>query len=207
MLGSEALLIFRREQVSLFFQSVNDCRNLLIYWSCTIYVAKFVCCLPANDPEKKHTSPLINSTCLDWICSDGKVFSFRNNLGSIWIALRSPLIVFWVCMDWVLVCTDCVLEIVGPRPPLIQLSTDIRGSWIKGGVFDRVWPLALCPCWLYSIPPYLLCQVSLAPNCALWIVKMRRLPCCLLWVVGLSIVCDVFAIYMIDKQLFQNAMT
>ena len=23
--------------------------------------------------------------------------------------------------------------IVGPRPPLIQLSTDIRGSWIKGG--------------------------------------------------------------------------
>ena len=86
--------------------------------------------------------------------------------------------------------------------------------WIKGGlgpiitsVFDRVWPPALCPCSLYSIPPYLLCQVSLAPNCALWIVKMRRLPCCLPWVVGLSIVCDVFAIYMIDKQLFQNAMT
>ena len=24
--------------------------------------------------------------------------------------------------------------IVGPRPPLIQLSTDIRGSWIKGGL-------------------------------------------------------------------------
>ena len=42
---------------------------------------------------------------------------------------------------------------------------------------------------------------------ALWIVKLRRLPCCLPWVVGLSIVCDVFAIYMIDKQLFQNAMT
>ena len=106
--GSEALLIFRREQVSLFFQSVNDCCNLLMYGSCTIYVAKFVCCLPANDPEKNHTSPLINSTCLDWICSDGKVFSFRNNFGSIWIALRSPRIVFWVCMDWVLVCTDCV---------------------------------------------------------------------------------------------------
>ena len=94
--------------------------------------------------KKNHTSPLINSTCLDWICSDGKVFSFRNNLGSIWIALRSPLIVFWVCMDWVLVCTDCVLEIVGPRPPLIQLSTDIRGSWIKGGLGSSPFAPILC---------------------------------------------------------------
>ena len=125
--GSEALLIFRREQVSLFFQSVNDCCNLLMYGSCTIYVAKFVCCLPANDPEKKHTSPLISSTCLNWL------FSFRNYLWSIWIALWSARIVFWVCLDWVVVCKDCVLEIVGPRPPVIQLSTDIRGSWIKGG--------------------------------------------------------------------------
>ena len=148
MLGSEALLIFRREQVSLFFQSFNDCCNLLMYGSCTIYVAKFVCYLPANDPEKNHTSPLIiSSTCLDWLCSDGKVFSFRNNLGSIWIALRSPRIVFWVCMDWVLVCTDCVLEIVGPRPPLIQLSTDIRGSWIKGGLGSSPFAPILCFLW------------------------------------------------------------
>ena len=34
-----------------------------------------------------------------------------------------------------MVCKDCVLEIVGPRPPVIQLSTDIRGSGSgsKGG--------------------------------------------------------------------------
>ena len=147
MLGSEALLIFRREQVSLFFQSVNDCCNLLMYGSCTIYVAKFVCCLPANDPEKNTPVPwLVVLALLDFAVT-GKFFSLRNYFGSVWIALWSPWIVFLVCMDWVMVCKNCVLEIVGPRPPLIQLSTDIRGSWIKGGLGSSPFAPILCFLW------------------------------------------------------------
>ena len=34
--------------------------------------------------------------------------------------------------------------IVGPRPPLIQLSTDIRGSWIKGGLGSSPFAPILC---------------------------------------------------------------
>ena len=118
--------------------------NLLISWSCTIYVAKFVCCLPANDPEKTTPVPwLVVLALLDFAVT-GKFFSLRNYFGSVWIALWSPWIVFLVCMDWVMVCKNCVLEIVGPRPPLIQLSTDIRGSWIKGGLGSSSFAPILC---------------------------------------------------------------
>ena len=50
--------------------------------------------------------------------------------GSVWIE-------FWSVR---IVC----LEIVGPRPPLIQLSTDIRGSWIKGGLGSSPFAPILC---------------------------------------------------------------
>merc|ERR1712004_369930 len=37
--------------------------------------------------------------------------------------------------------------------------------------------------------------------------RVRHLAVGQLWVVGLCITCDLFAIYWIDKRLFQNAMT
>ena len=94
--GSEALLIFRREQVSLFFQSVNDCCNLLeLYNLCCK-----ICVLPASKrSRKKHTSQLISSTCLDRLCSDGKVFFIEK--------------LFWVRLDCALVPTDCVFGLYG----------------------------------------------------------------------------------------------
>ena len=103
VLGSEALLIFRREQVSLFFQSVNDCCNLLMYGSCTIYVAKFVCCLPANDPEKNTPVPwlvvlvLIDFFHLEIIYGPSGLRFGPHGLcfGSVWIELWSVRIVFW----------------------------------------------------------------------------------------------------------------
>ena len=38
------------------------------------------------------------------------------------------------------------------------------------------------PVLIAFYPPFVSCQVSLAPNCAHWIVKMRRRSCCLPWV-------------------------
>ena len=91
---------------------------------------------------------------------------------------------------------------------LFKIHNLQRGSFPGTGIgFRPSLASGPVPVLIVFYPPYVSCQVSLAPNCALWIVKMRRLPCCLPWVVGLRIVCDVFAIYMIDKQSFQNAMT
>ena len=98
----------------------------------------------------------------------GSNLVFRTNFVCVMTNHNTSLLLFRYCGAKGIITLD--------PPPLCskfvpRISVDI---WIKGGlgptitsVFDRVWPPALCPCSLYSIPPYLLCQVSLAPNCAL----------------------------------------
>ena len=103
-----------------------------------------------------------------------------------------------VPMDWNLVPMDC--DLVPMDCDLVPIDCSCNCA-----IFPQLAGFQNTPS--KSRPQLLRFCLPLGLWFALWIVKLRRLPCCLPWVVGLSIVCDVFAIYMIDKQLFQNSMT
>ena len=77
----------------------------------------------------------------------------------------------------------------GPRPPLDPRSTNICWQLDYGGSrpyyylgFRPSLASGPVPVLIAFYPPFVSCQVSLAPNCAHWIVKMRRQSCCLPWV-------------------------
>ena len=123
------------------------------------------------------------------ICQRGQVSRFFN--WPIIVCVLLKCLFLSVAMDCNLVPMDC---------NLVPMDCDLVPMDLPVG-----------PCFLLQSHPHpmliafysSLCVVSSFSHPQLCPLNCKHMS----WMVGLRIICDVFAIYWIDKQLFQNAMT